>query len=170
MSSDSSHKRPAALYVLVLLMFFQAVSGLYGGICLVVDPSGGLLKMATDVLDKTPFRSFLVPGLILTLLLGVVPLLLVYPLLVQPHWRWAGKLNIYRNRHWAWTYSLFTGLAIIIWIDVQIYMIGYSQFIQTFIAGLGVLIVIFTLWPSVMKHFRKFRKDQSRKHHESSEE
>ncbi len=37
-------------------------------------------------------------------------------------------------------------------------MIGYSQLIQTIIAALGVMIVIFTLWPSVMKHFRLSRK------------
>jgi hypothetical protein len=161
MGTDSTHKKPVALYVLAFLMFFQAVSGLYGGISLVADPTGGLLKMGPDLLGKSPFGNFLVPGLILALVLGVVPLLLVYPLLAQPRWSWADKLNIYSDRHWAWTYSLFTGLAIIIWIDVQIYMIGYSQFIQTFIAGLGVLITVFTLWPSVMRHFRRDRMESS---------
>jgi large-conductance mechanosensitive channel len=158
---SSSGKRPFALYVLVFLLFFQGVSALYGGISLIADPTGGLLKMEQGLLAGSIFTSYLIPGLILSLLLGIVPMILIYPLLARPHWKWARILNIYKNRYWAWTYSLYLGLGIIIWIDVQIYMIGYSQFIQTFIAFLGVLIVIFTLWPSVMKYFRRSRQEGS---------
>jgi hypothetical protein len=155
---SSGKRKPWALYVLVILLFVQGVSAIYGGVSLVVDPSGALLKMEADMLANTPFNSYLLPGLILGLLLGLVPLMLIWPLLARPHWKWARKLNIYNRQYWAWTYSLYLGFAVIIWIDVQIFLIGYSQFIQTFIAGLGVLILIFTLWPSVVKYYRRDRK------------
>lgn len=161
---SSAKRRPFALFVLVVLLFLQAAGAIYGGFCLVLDPTGGLLKMGEEVLAKTPFGSFLIPGLILGLLLGLIPLMLIYPLLVKPQWKWAKALNIYKHQYWAWTYSLFTGIIIIIWIDVQIWLIGYSELIQTIIAALGILIVIFTLWPSVMKHFRRSRSKTTRQH------
>lgn len=152
---STTEKKPFALYVLVFLLFFQAVSALYGGISLVFDPSGALLKMGPEMLGNTPFNSFLIPGLILGLLFGIVPLLLIYPLLAQPHWRWTRKLNIYKNRYWAWTVSLYVGLGLIIWNGVQVAMIGGGTGIQIFYGAIGLLIVIFTLWPSMMKYFRR---------------
>ncbi|MCX6225673.1 MAG: hypothetical protein NTV01_13140 [Bacteroidia bacterium] len=155
---STSKKKPIALYVLVFLLFSQAMAALYGGLSLIFDPTGSSLKMGGELLKSTPFSNYLIPGLILGLVLGVLPLLLIYPLLAQPHWKWTRKLNLYKNRYWAWTYSLYVGLGVIIWMDVQIYMIGYSQTIQSVIAGLGLLIVIFTLWPSVMKYFRRSKR------------
>ena len=61
--------------------------------------------------------------------------------------------NIYKNRHWAWTYSLYIGIMLIIWIDVQVYLIGYGENLQTLYALEGMLIVILTLLPANMKYF-----------------
>ncbi|MFO7618029.1 MAG: hypothetical protein R6V75_12345 [Bacteroidales bacterium] len=155
-------KRPFTLYILVLLLFIQAISALYGGFGLIYDPTGEYLQLPPEIIEKLPFESYLVPGLILGFLLGLVPLLLIYPLLARPHWPWAHALNIYRNRHWAWTYSLYIGLGIIIWIDVQILLMGYQFWIQSFVAFLGLLILIFTLMPGVMSYYRRSRKPENR--------
>lgn len=156
-----SKNKPLALYVLVFLLFFLGISAMYGGLCLVIDPTGGLLKMGDEVLVDTPFNSFILPGLVLAIVLGIIPLSLIYPLLTRPDAKWPGKLNLYRSRHWAWTYSLYVGIVVIIWIDVQIVMIGYSQVIQTVIAAIGVLIVIFTVWPSVMNYFESSSRNST---------
>ncbi|QHT65788.1 hypothetical protein GXP67_03465 [Rhodocytophaga rosea] len=40
-------------------------------------------------------------------------------LLIRPTWNWACEFNIYQDKYWAWTYSLFTGIIVIIRILVQ---------------------------------------------------
>ena len=104
-------------------------------------------------LAKTPFSSYLLPGLILLFLLGILPLFISFSLYAKPDWKWANISNIYKNRHWAWTYSLYIGIMLIIWIDVQVYLIGYGENLQTLYALEGMLIVILTLLPANMKYF-----------------
>ncbi|MCO6490798.1 MAG: hypothetical protein J5I98_20440 [Phaeodactylibacter sp.] len=151
-----STKRPAALYILAFLVFFQCASGLFGGGSLIADPSGASLQMpASEYLPGTPFSNYLMPGMILGVLLGLFPLIVLIGLWRRPLWAWAEKLNIYDNYHWAWAFSLYLGLMLIIWIDIQIAFIGGGHFLQATYGLLGVAIVIFTLLPGVMRHFRQ---------------
>lgn len=159
----SETRKPVALYILVILLFIQGLSAIYGGFGLVFDPTGKLIQLPDGTLEKIPFSSFLIPGLILGTVLGVLPLLLIYPLLARPHWRWARFLNIYKNRYWAWTYSLYVGLGVIIWMDVQIFFIGYGFWIQAMVASLGLLITIFTLMPRVMAYYRRSRAKKAKR-------
>jgi hypothetical protein len=163
------NKKPFALYILVILLFIQGISALYGGFGLVFDPTGKLIQLPDGTLEKIPFSTFLFPGLILGTILGILPLLLIYPLLTRPHWKWARFLNIYRNRHWAWTYSLYVGLGVIIWMDVQIFFIGYTFWIQAVTAVMGLLITIFTLMPGVMAYYRRSRKPKKKEQPDNGE-
>ncbi len=134
-------------------MSFLSISGLYGGCTLILDPSGALMKMPVSVLEHSPFRTFLIPGLILVSLLGVIPGILSYALVLKPGWKKVDGFNIYKTRHWAWTYSLFVAIGLILWMDFQIMMLGYGMFIQSIYAFLGVALLIFTLAPGVMKYY-----------------
>lgn len=154
-SNVASGRRPPAVYILWFLVLFQAASGLFGGGALLASPTGSLLQMPLSMLDGTPFSNYLVPGLILLLVLGVLPSILVYALLARPVWLRADILNIYRGVHWAWTYALYTGIMLVIWIDVQIFLIGYGHFIQTLYGLIGIAIVIATLVPSVKEYYTK---------------
>ncbi len=142
-------------YLLIFLIFFQGVSGLFGGLGLLTDPTGEQLQMPLTFLEGTPFSNYIIPGLILFLLLGVFPVLVGIGLFREPDWNWAERLNIYRDQHWAWTFALYTAIALIVWIDVQIMMIGYGHFIQSFYAFLGVGILIVTLLPSVKRRYAR---------------
>jgi hypothetical protein len=152
--NPASGRRTFAVYILWFLIFFQAISALWGGSTLVLDPTGALFQMPLSALEGTPFRDYLFPGLVLFLLLGVLPALLAYALLARPVWSWANSLNIYRDVHWAWTYALYVGIMLILWIDTQIFLIGYGHFIQTLYALVGVAIVIAALVPSVRSYYR----------------
>jgi hypothetical protein len=108
--------------------------------------------MPVTLLEGSPFTNYLVPGLILFFILGIFPLFLIYPQIAHPEWKWAGKLNIYPDMYWAWTYSLYTGLSLVIWITFQTWFIGY-HLLQTIYAFAGLLIIITTLLPLVKKHY-----------------
>ncbi len=61
--------------MLAFLLFFQVISAFYGGILLVISPGGEKLQMPLTFLEGSPFRNYLLPGLILLVLLGVFPAL-----------------------------------------------------------------------------------------------
>lgn len=139
--------------LLIVLVVFEAISGLVGGFGLLSDPSGILLNIPIIILNQTPFSNFLIPGLILFIILGVFPVFIVYGLIAKPSWKWANILNVYKDQHWAWTYSIYLGIILALWIDFQIMFIGYGHFIQTFYALLGIVIIIMALVPSVRNYY-----------------
>jgi hypothetical protein len=49
----------------IILLFFNAVSALYGGWLLISDPSGKSLELPLYWLDHSPFENYLTPGIIL---------------------------------------------------------------------------------------------------------
>ena len=118
------------------------------------DTSGALLQMYPAILKDSLFTNFLIPGTVLFLLLGVFPGIAVYGMIRKPNWKWAQALSVYKHLHWGWTFALYTGLMLIIWIDVQIAMIGGGDILQTIYALVGVVITILALVPSVMDRFR----------------
>ncbi len=111
-------KKPIILRILTILVFFQAISGLAGGIGLIISPSGESIGMPISMLNNSPFSSFLIPGLFLFVILGIFPLLLGYAMNKEPKWNWPNKFNIYKIFHYLWSYSLYLGLILIVWIII----------------------------------------------------
>ncbi len=144
--------KPIGLYLLILLLAVQSLGGVFGGISLIASPSGATMQMPLSMLAGSPFSDFLIPGLILLLILGVFPGILVYALIRRPGWRWFGIFNIYRGIHWSWTYSLYLGIMLVIWILVEIVWIEYDL-LQTIYGLIGVAIIILTLLPANMRYF-----------------
>lgn len=144
--------RPFSLYLLLIPHIFLSLGAVYGGIFLILKPDGSALGMNPEWLDHSPFTNYLIPGLILFTLVGLFPLFTVAGLLLKPGWKWANALNIYPNRHWAWAYSLYSGVIVIIWITVQLIWTQYF-WLQAVMIITGLLIIILTLMPSVIKHF-----------------
>jgi hypothetical protein len=127
------------------------LGGLGGGLALTLSPSGEFMHMPVSVLDGSPFNNFLIPGIILLLLLGVLPGILAYAIVKQPDWPRAGIFNIYNNIHWSWTYSLYTGIMLAIWIIMEIRWISYD-ILQTIYGLIGVLLIILTMLPTNMQY------------------
>ncbi|MBX2892723.1 MAG: hypothetical protein KF734_17475 [Saprospiraceae bacterium] len=147
--------RPLAFYPLFLLLLLLGISAAFGGWVLMTQPE--TFGMPPEWLSQSPFGSFFLPGLILFVFNGLFPLFAAAGLLLKPNWPWANIFNIYHDRHWGWAYSLFSGIIIIIWITVQITMVA-SSWLQPAYLAVGLLILIFTLWPSTMRHYQIFEK------------
>jgi hypothetical protein len=146
-------KRPFLLYILYLLLAFLSLGALAGGGMLILIPDGSSLGMAANWLEGSPFTSYLIPGLILFSTAGLFPLLALVGLVLKPDWKWANLLNIYTDRHWAWTYAIYSGIMVIIWITVQQVMTHYF-WLQPVMIFTGLGIIITALSPGVMKEFK----------------
>jgi hypothetical protein len=142
------------IYILILAVTNLAIGGIYGGINLMNDPSGESIKLPISMLEGTIFQNFLIPGIILFLLLGFFPLFLIFPLIFKPKWPLLNGLNIYKSYHWAWTYTIYTSIMLIIWIDVQMMILGAGSMIQGGFGLLGVFILIMSLMPVTKRYYR----------------
>lgn len=130
-------KRPIIFYVLLILLFFQSASGLYGGAALISDPTGHVLSLPTTLLEGTPFQNFLIPGIILFTVLGIVPLIVF--------------VGSWQQKMWAWPGAMLVSIALIIWIGVQIAMIGYESEppLQLIYGIVGIALLILTQLPGI---------------------
>ncbi|EST12896.1 hypothetical protein [Sporolactobacillus laevolacticus] len=140
-------------YALITLQFILGIGALFGGGALVLSPDGTLLHMPVDILNDSPFHSFLFPGLILFLVLGVYPVLIVFSLIYEKPVHFAEWLNFDKDAFWAWSHSLYIGFILIIWITVQMYLIHDIALIHVVYIFIGLAIQVASFLPSVRKHY-----------------
>jgi peptidoglycan/LPS O-acetylase OafA/YrhL len=129
--------RPLALRLLVGLLLFQGLSGLGGGIGLMMDPSGQALGLSMTLLEGSPFPDYLVPGLILFIVLGMAPMV-------------AARV-VWEGRPGSWMAALAVGAALMVWIAMQLLIVGYhaSPPLQALYGSLGLIILVLSLLGSV---------------------
>ncbi len=136
---NGKNTRPIGYVLLLILVVFQGLSGIFGGIGLVLDPSGQSLQIPIEWLEGSPFHDYLIPGLILFVILGIYPLILL--------------IGLAKKSSWAWLGSLFLGVALIIWIGVEVLIVGYQTEppLQLIYGSVGMLVLLLSMLPSVKK-------------------
>ena len=134
-------KKPKLVIVLIISVFFQALSGLGGGVFLIADPTGETLNLPLSFLSNSPFSDYLNPGIILFTVLGVCPLIVT--------------AGLWKRKYWGWLGSLLLGVALLIWIIVEIIIIGYQPNppLQLIYGILGVVILLMTSLSRVKKFY-----------------
>jgi hypothetical protein len=145
-------RRPIAVWFLAFFLLFLAVGGLYGGVTMLLDPSGGALQMA-EVLPSLPVPDYTLPGLFLLLVMGAVPLLLAYGLLARPAWAWAEPMSRVGRHHWSWSCTVALGLVLAVWLLVQGFLIGFRWPIQYVTAANGFAILLLAMLPVVRRRY-----------------
>ena len=136
-------------------MGFLGLGAIGGGGAFIISPTGELLGMSLSMLEPSPFHSFLVPGIILFSLLGVIPLTLIVALIKKPDYKLAEQINFFRDMHWAWTFSVYVGFLLIIWIQFQIVFIQSVHWLHTFYMLLAIVIIFIALLPQVRILYKK---------------
>jgi len=132
---------PATVRLLRALMIFQGISGIFGGAVLIINPAGEWLGLPLAWLNGSPFSDYLIPGLILFFILGLFPLAVSY--FLRSPWRL------------PWFAALLTGIALIIWLAVEIIIIGYQTEppLQLIYGVVGILILILAILPATVKYY-----------------
>ena len=154
MDAEKAAARPPSLWVLAALLTLIGIGALASGAMLFLVPDGHLFSWTVAMLDGTPFRNFTIPGIILFVFVGVLPVLTVYGLLKRPDWRWAEALNPSKSYHWSMALSWAVGVMMLIWITVETLLLGYMSFLQPMVAVWGALIIALTLLTGVRRYCR----------------
>lgn len=137
MATDAPAPRTVAVWILIVLLVVQAIGAIGGGAVLVISPDGDIMRMPTSMLEGSPFDSFLIPGLILLLVLGIAPLV--------------AAVGLLRRRTWAWWLAGVVGCGLLIWIAVEMTIIDYD-WLQPAYFGMGLAIILACLPPSVRRY------------------
>ena len=113
---------------LVVLEILIGVAAVAGGVYALTGAS----SVSREYLQGTPFRSYLVPGLVLLVVVGG-SMLLAASLLAS-------------DARLARVASLEAGVILAAWIGIQVSLIGYRSWLQPLMGGLGVLIVVLSFF------------------------
>lgn len=110
---------------LIIIEFFNGLSGLAGGFGLIMDPSAESLGMDLAWLDGTPFKSFIIPGIILFVFNGMGNIL-------------AAVLSLRKQTYFP-AVAISFGAIMMIWIISQVSFIGYKSFLQPLYFSTGLI-------------------------------
>jgi hypothetical protein len=97
----------------LVLELVLSIGALGGGLVLIVAPRGEIMPLPLSALAGSPFETYLGPGLILFTVLGLGPLI-------------AARLAWIRHPL-APLAAFVVGAALLIWVAVEIAIIGYSN-------------------------------------------
>ncbi len=113
---------------LFILVSFAAITAIFSGILLMIDPGGGLLNLNIGLLEHTPFKTFKIPGFFLISVVGGVNLTAVF-------------LNILRHsKRYDW--AMAGGIVLCGWIIIQISWLHTAHWLHFIFLGIGLLIIL----------------------------
>jgi hypothetical protein len=110
----------------VITEAFVALSAFVAGAMFAVEPSGRLMGMTEATLARSPFASYLVPGIVLFVVVGGT--------LAMAAW---AEMRRWPQAGWL---SVVAGAVLAGWIAVQVALIGLGQPMQPSLFVAGVVI------------------------------
>jgi len=141
--------------ILIGLLAFLGVGAIFGGGALILSPSGELIHMPISMIKDSSFPNFLIPAIFLFTVLGLSPCLVIIALLKKPKSRMAQRLNIYKDMHWSWSFSVYIGLILILWLQLEMMFIHSVHWSHTFYMFLAVAILIVAILPQVRNLYKQ---------------
>lgn len=114
--------------LLFFLVAFIAISASLSGLLLISEPDGSILNLPVSILEATPFKDFLIPGIILTGVVGGINLLAVF-------------FNLQRHTN-RYNWALAGGITITGWIIAQMILIQTAHWLHFVYLAAGILIML----------------------------
>ncbi len=102
-----------------------------GGLGLALDPRGANIGLPLELLEGSPFSSYLIPGIVLLTVNGLGSLV--------------GAAASFTRRRYAGELAMALGAFLVAWIVVQVYWIRVFHWLHALYLGLGSLELILGL-------------------------
>lgn len=112
----------------LILLFFNAISATFGGTGLVLSPDGSLMRIPLEWLEPTPFKDYLIPGLILLSMNGILSFII-------------GLMVIFK-KHGYQLFVILQGAILAGWIITQILLIDLFHWLHILYGSTGILLII----------------------------
>lgn len=95
---------------LSILQIFIGIGAVPCGLMMIIDPSGQSIKMNVDMLVNSPFKDFLIPGIFLFSVNGILSLI--------------GAVATFKRHKFAGVIAVGLGAFLIFWIISQVLWLG----------------------------------------------
>lgn len=141
-------------YVLVGLLVLQGLSGLGGGLAMLAAPDGSVIGIDTAWLEEVPIiDDWLIPGLFLSGVLGVGPLLVAWAILRRPRLAWATRIEAATGRHVSWSASVAIGVTLLLFLlyEAQILNSEEARMLQWIFGSVGLAIAVLPFTPPIRR-------------------
>lgn len=117
----------------ISLLLLTAVNAVIAGCLFMIDPSGGKIGMSVAYLQHSPFTSFLVPGIVLLSVNGILNFIAA----------WA----TFKTKTYAPAFIMMQGVLLGGWIVIQVLMVQQVQLLHIimFLVGFTLLVCGFIL-------------------------
>ncbi len=112
----------------IVTLAFLGISSIVGAIPLIIDPSGGLLRMPLSLIRHSPFQSFLIPALILLLANGFLSIVILFA-------------EVRRARGHA-LMVIFQGCVLAGWITIEVIIMRTVVSFHYFYWGVALVLVL----------------------------
>lgn len=110
-----------SLGLLLAILALNAFGGGYYGLA-------GARDIPAEWLNGSPFKNYFIPSLFLFIVIGGSALF--------------ASIAVFRNTSYAIKASVFCGVTVILWIIIQLIIIGYVSWMQPVTAVTGILILL----------------------------
>ena len=120
-----------ARIIIIALLLIVSVSALIAGYLFMLDPSGSKLGLSVDILEHSPFENFLLPGIVLFVLNGILNLIAAMYAIFQ----WKGWMLL----------VLLQGFVLFAWIAIQAAMLQRLHYLHFIFSGIGVILMLFSV-------------------------
>jgi hypothetical protein len=98
-------KKVLRIFAIILLLIL-ALNAIVGSLLLISDPSGTSIQIPVELLEDTPFKDYLIPGIILLISNGILSLTVA-------------TMTILKSKHYPWFITL-QGIVLIGWLTVEL--------------------------------------------------
>lgn len=151
-------RRPPSAVILTALVALFGIVGILSGLALMISPSGALLDLPSEYLDRMPFHNFFLVGLFLFVIFGIMPLTIAFGLWTREQ-LWMGEISKAGGIHWAWQGAAALLGVLVIWLLVEHFVYDIALAPPTyFVMTLGVLIFLALIMPSTRRFYRTYRR------------
>jgi len=111
--------------VLGVLQVFIGLGAVAGGLGLALEPSGARLEIPLKLLEKSPFSSYLIPGIVLLCVNGFGNLL--------------GAVASFKRQPYAGQAAMALGGFLVTWIVLQVYWFAGIHWLHALYFALGLI-------------------------------
>jgi hypothetical protein len=108
-----------------ILQLFIGLGAVVCGFLMFIQPDGSLLGLPLNMLHGSPFENFLVPGILLFLVNGLGNMV--------------SAVLSFKQHDLAGFTGIIFGLGLVVWLFVQVSMIGGGHWLQNFYFVLGII-------------------------------
>jgi hypothetical protein len=137
---------------LIGLTVAQGIGGLVGAAILLTHLHG-TPELPVSSLDAFGFDSFLVPGLVLGIPLGIGPLVVAFGLWRRPAWDWTRPIVGWAHEHWSWVGAATVALGVVLFVALEVVLTPIRSPLQLVFGTVGLLMAWVVAIPSVRRFY-----------------